>query len=177
MIKEAVFEGGNIMNQEEKEARLAQLQLCLKKRDLLKIREFLTQNLEEAVEDKAFLTQCYDLVKEDPIVFQPHNQELLDYEVSHWTEEEYEQFMINLHKNYSRKRYHLAMELALYFYAQKIAKEKEMEEKLTPKKKKKAKKVKPKRNISIQEKYKLTGVGTTAILLLAMVIQLVMNGE
>ena len=165
------------MNEEEKEARLAQLQLCLKKRDLLKIRELLTQNLKDAVVDKEFLIECYDLVKEDPIVFQPHNQELLDYEVTHWTEEEYEQFMINLHKNYSRKRYHLAMELALYFYAQKVAKEKEMEEKLAPKKKKKAKKAKSKRNIPIQERYKLTGIGITAILLLGMVIELVMNGE
>lgn len=165
------------MNEEEKQTRLAELQLCLKKRNIWRVRELLTQNLQDAVADKEFLVQCYDLVKEDPLIFQPHNQEILDYEVSRWTQEAYEQFVMNLPSNYSRKRYHLAMELALYLYAQKLEKEKEIEEKLAPKKKKKAKKVKPKRNIPIKERYKLTGVGTTAILLLAMVIELMINGE
>lgn len=165
------------MNQEEKEARLAQLQLCLKKRDLLKIRELLTQNLKDAVDDKGFLTECYDLVKEDPIVFQPHNQEILDYEVSNWNIVDYEPLLLHLHKNYSRKRYHLAMELALYFHAREVAKQQEVDDALAPKKKKRPRKVKPKRNIPIKEKHKLTGVGTTFILLLAMMIELIVNGE
>lgn len=165
------------MNQEEKEARLAQLQLCLKKRDLLKIRELLTQNLKDVVDDKEFLTECYDLVKTDPIVFQPHNQEILDYEVTNWNIADYDLLLSNLHKNYSRKRYHLAMELALYFHAKEVAKQQEMEEALAPKKKKRPRKVKPKRNIPIKERHKLTGVGTTFILLLAMMIELIVNGE
>lgn len=165
------------MNQEEKEARLAQLQLCLKKRDLLKIRELLTQNLKDAVDDKEFLTECYDLVKEDPIVFQPHNQEILDYEVSNWNIADYEPLLLHLHKNYSRKRYHLAMELALYFHAREVAKQQEVDDALAPKKKKRPRKVKPKRNIPIKEKHKLTGVGTTFILLLAMMIELIVNGD
>lgn len=165
------------MNQEEKEARLAQLQLCLKKRDLLKIRELLTQNLKDVVDDKEFFTECYDLVKTDPIVFQPHNQEILDYEVTNWTIDDYEPLLSKLHKNYSRKRYYLAMELALYFHAKEVAKQQEMEEALAPKKKKRPRKVKPKRNIPIKERHKLTGVRTTFILLLAMMIELIVNGE
>ena len=83
-------------------------------------------------------------------------------------------------KNFSRKIYHLAMELALYFYEQKHKQEEEeneeeLEIELKPKKKKKPKK--PKRVIPLEQKYTLTGIGTTSLLLIAMIIQSLMSGE
>ena len=53
--------------------------------------------------------------------------------------------------------------------------EEELEIELKPKKKKKPKK--PKRVIPLEQKYTLTGIGTTSLLLIAMIIQLLMSGE
>ena len=96
-----------------------------------------------------------------------------------WDEEMYPNLLADLKKNFSRKRYHLAMELALYFYEQKHQQEEENEEELEielkPKKKKKTKK--PKRVIPLEQKYTLTGIGTTSLLLIVMIIQLLMSGE
>ena len=43
--------------------------------------------------------------------------------------------------------------------------------------KKKKKPKKPKRVIPLEQKYTLTGIGTTSLLLIAMIIQLLMSGE
>ena len=167
------------MTSEEKEARFETLSLSLKKRDIFKARELLTENLNIYSYDKDFLNDCYHLVLGDPLVFQKHNDEMLDYTLTHWDEEVYPNLLADLKKNFSRKRYHLAMELALYFYEQKHQQEEENEEELEielkPKKKKKPKK--PKRVIPLEQKETLTGIGTTSLLLIAMIIQLLMSGE
>ena len=135
--------------------------------------------MREIADDKDFLNDCYHLVLGDSLVFQKHNDEMLDYTLTHWDEEMYPNLLADLKKNFSRKRYHLAMELALYFYEQKHQQEEENEEELEielkPKKKKKTKK--PKRVIPLEQKYTLTGIGTTSLLLIAMIIQLLMSGE
>lgn len=168
-----------MMTSEEKEARFETLSLSLKKRDIFKARELLTENLNIYADDKDFLNDCYHLVLADSLVFQKHNDEMLDYTLTHWDEEMYPNLLADLKKNFSRKRYHLAMELALYFYEQKHQQEEENEEELEielkPKKKKKPKK--PKRVIPLEQKYTLTGIGTTSLLLIAMIIQLLMSGE
>lgn len=174
------MEGGVTMTTEEKEARFEEVVGCLKKRNILRIRELLLDNLRENADDKEFLNDCYQLVLGDSLVFQEHNGEMLDYTLTHWDKEMYPNLLADLKKNFSRKRYHLAMDLALYFYEQKhqqeeAEKEEELEIELKPKKKKKPKK--PKRVIPIEQKYTLTGIGTTSLLLIAMVIQLLMNGE
>ena len=167
------------MTSEEKEARFETLSLSLKKRDIFKARELLTENLNIYADDTDFLNDCYHLVLGDSLVFQKHNDEMLDYTLTHWDEEMYPNLLADLKKNFSRKRYHLAMELALYFYEQKHQQEEENEEELEielkPKKKKKTKK--PKRVIPLEQKYTLTGIGTTSLLLIAMIIQLLMSGE
>ncbi len=174
------MEGGAFMTSEEKEARFEDFVQWLKKRDILKVREVLLNNLLEYADDKAFLNDCYHLVLSDSLVFQKHNEEMLDYKLTHWDEEMYPNLLSNLKKNFSRKRYHLAMDLALYFYEQKHQQEEEeneeeLEIELKPKKKKKPKK--PKRIMPLEEKYTLTGIGTTSALLIVMIIQLLMNGE
>ena len=169
-----------MMTSEEKEARFETLSLSLKKRDIFKARELLTENLNIYADDKDFLNDCYHLALTDSLVFQKHNDEMLDYTPAHWDEEMYPNLLADLKKNFSRKRYHLAMELALYFYEQKHQQEEEenkeeLEIELKPKKKKKPKK--PKRVIPLEQKYTLTGIGTTSLLLIAMIIQLLMSGE
>ena len=167
------------MTREQKEARFEEVVSCLKKRNILRVRELLLHNLRENADDKDFLNDCYHLVLGDSLVFQKHNDEMLDYTLTHWDEEMYPNLLADLKKNFSRKRYHLAMELALYFYEQKHQQEEENEEELEielkPKKKKKPKK--PKRVIPLEQKYTLTGIGTTSLLLIAMIIQLLMSGE
>lgn len=167
------------MTSEEKEARFETLSLSLKKRDIFKARELLTENLNIYADDKDFLNDCYHLVLGDSLVFQKHNDEMLDYTLTHWDGEMYPNLLADLKKNFSRKRYHLAMELALYFYEQKHQQEEENEEELEielkPKKKKKTKK--PKRVIPLEQKYMLTGITTTTMLLVAMVIQLIIESE
>ena len=167
------------MTREQKEARFEEVVSCLKKRNILRVRELLLHNLRENADDKDFLNDCYHLVLGDSLVFQKHNDEMLDYTLTHWDEEMYPNLLADLKKNFSRKRYHLAMELALYFYEQKHQQEEENEEELEielkPKKKKKTKK--PKRVIPLEQKYTLTGIGTTSLLLIAMIIQLLMSGE
>ena len=167
------------MTSEEKEARFETLSLSLKKRDIFKARELLTENLNIYAHDKDFLNDCYHLVLGDSLVFQKHNDEMLDYTLTHWDEEMYPNLLADLKKNFSRKRYHLAMELALYFYEQKHQQEEENEEELEielkPKKKKKTKKTK--RVIPLEQKYMLTGITTTTMLLVAMVIQLIIESE
>ncbi|MDD6759778.1 MAG: hypothetical protein PUD99_00010 [Turicibacter sp.] len=167
------------MTREQKEARFEEVVSCLKKRNILRVRELLLHNLRENADDKDFLNDCYHLVLADSLVFQKHNDEMLDYTLTHWDEEMYPNLLADLKKNFSRKRYHLAMELALYFYEQKHQQEEENEEELEielkPKKKKKPKK--PKRVIPLEQKYTLTGIGTTSLLLIAMIIQLLMSGE
>ena len=168
------------MTSEEKEARFETLSLSLKKRDIFKARELLTENLNIYADDKDFLNDCYHLALTDSLVFQKHNDEMLDYTLNHWDEEMYPNLLADLKKNFSRKRYHLAMELALYFYEQKHQQEEEeneeeLEIELKPKKKKKTKK--PKRVIPLEQKYTLTGIGTMSLLLIAMIIQLLMSGE
>ena len=168
------------MTSEEKEARFETLSLSLKKRDIFKARELLTENLNIYAYDKDFLNDCYHLALTDSLVFQKHNDEMLDYTPAHWSEDMYPNLLTDLKKNFSRKRYHLAMELALYFYEQKHQQEEEeneeeLEIELKPKKKKKPKK--PKRVIPLEQKYTLTGIGTTSLLLIAMIIQLLMSGE
>ena len=169
-----------MMTSEEKEARFETLSLSLKKRDIFKARELLTENLNIYEDDKDFLNDCYHLALTDSLVFQKHNDEMLDYTPAHWSEDMYPNLLTDLKKNFSRKRYHLAMELALYFYEQKHQQEEEenkeeLEIELKPKKKKKPKK--PKRVIPLEQKYTLTGIGTTSFLLIAMIIQLLMSGE
>lgn len=173
------MEGGVTMTTEEKEARFEEVVDCLKKRNILKVRELLLDSLRESADDKDFLNDCYHLVLGDSLVFQKHNDEMLDYTLTHWDEEMYPNLLADLKKNFSRKRYHLAMDLALYFYEQKYQQEEEKEEELEIelKSKKKKKTKKPKHIIQIEQKYKLTGIGTTSLLLIAMVIQLLMNGE
>ena len=167
------------MTTEQKEARFEEVVSCLKKRNILRVRELLLHNLRENADDKDFLNDCYHLVLGDSLVFQKHNDEMLDYTLTHWDEEMYPNLLADLKKNFSRKRYHLAMELALYFYEQKHQQEEENEEELEielkPKKKKKTKK--PKRVIPLEQKYTLTGIGTMSLLLIAMIIQLLMSGE
>ena len=70
------------------------------------------------------------------------------------------------------------MELAIYFHDQKKAQEEnenELEIELKPTKKKRQKK--PKRVIPLEEKYLLTGITTTTMLLIGMVIQLIIESE
>ena len=172
------MEGGLIMTIEEKESRLEEIVNCLKKRNILRVREILISNLLDYPNDKDFLTQCYHLVLGDPIVFQKHNQEMLDYKLQHWDEEQYPTLLKDLKKNYSRRRYHLAMELAIYFAELKQPKdleenEEELEIEIKPVKKKKPKK--PKRIMPPEEKYTLTGIGTTTALLLIMIVQLLIK--
>lgn len=180
VIRIYLQKGGVVMTSEEKEARFEILSLSLKKRDIFKARELLTENLNIYADDKDFLNDCYHLALTDSLVFQNHNDEMLDYTLTHWDEEMYPNLLADLKKNFSRKRYHLAMELALYFYEQKHQQEEEeneeeLEIELKPKKKKKTKK--PKRVIPLEQKYTLTGIGTTSLLLIAMIIQLLMSGE
>ena len=75
------------MTAEEKEARLEEITVFLHRRNLLKVRELLLQNLMECPEDKDFLNDCYHLVLGDPLIFQKHNNEMLDYTITHWEEE------------------------------------------------------------------------------------------
>lgn len=180
VIRIYLQKGGVVMTSEEKEARFETLSLSLKKRDIFKARELLTENLNIYEDDKDFLNDCYHLALTDSLVFQKHNDEMLDYTPAHWSEDMYPNLLTDLKKNFSRKRYHLAMELALYFYEQKHQQEEEeneeeLEIELKPKKKKKPKK--PKRVIPLEQKYTLTGIGTTSLLLIAMIIQLLMSGE
>ncbi|MDO5795345.1 MAG: hypothetical protein Q4Q00_14305 [Turicibacter sp.] len=167
------------MTSEEKEARFETLSLCLKKRDIFKARELLIENLNLYVDDKDFLNDCYHLVLTDSLIFQKHNDEMLDYTPAHWSEDMYPDLLNNLKRNFSRKRYHLAMELAIYFHDQKKAQEEEneneLEIELKPTKKKRQKK--PKRVIPLEEKYLLTGITTTTMLLIGMVIQLIIESE
>ncbi|MDE5978021.1 MAG: hypothetical protein K2G70_06110 [Turicibacter sp.] len=168
------------MTSEEKEARFEEIATCLKKRDLLKIREILLDNLKKYADDKDFLADCYHLSLRDSLIFQEHNLEMLDYVLEHWSEDNYPQLLADLKKNFSRRRYHLAMNLATYFYEQKQPQEEaeendELELELKPVKKKRAKK--PKRILPLEEKYTVTGIGTTSLLLLVMVVQLLLNGE
>ena len=70
------------------------------------------------------------------------------------------------------------MELATYFHNQKIKQDEqdnELEIELKPTKKKKPKK--PKRVIPLQEKYLITGITTTTMLLIGMIIQLIVEHE
>ena len=117
-----------MMTSEEKEARFETLSLSLKKRDIFKARELLTENLNIYADDKDFLNDCYHLALTDSLVFQKHNDEMLDYTPAHWSEDMYPNLLTDLKKNFSRKRYHLAMELALYFYEQKHQQEEEENE-------------------------------------------------
>ena len=165
------------MTREQKEARFEEVVSCLKKRNILRVRELLLHNLRENADDKDFLNDCYHLVLGDSLVFQKHNDEMLDYTLTHWDEEMYPNLLADLKKNFSRKRYHLAMELALYFYEQKHQQEEENEEELEIELKPKKKTKKPKRVIPLEQKYTLTGIGTTSLLLIAMIIQLLMSGE
>ena len=180
VIRIYLQKGGVMMTSEEKEARFETLSLSLKKRDIFKARELLTENLNIYEDDKDFLNDCYHLALTDSLVFQKHNDEMLDYTPAHWSEDMYPNLLTDLKKNFSRKRYHLAMELAIYFHDQKKAQEEEeneeeLEIELKPKKKKKPKK--PKRVIPLEQKYTLTGIGTTSLLLIVMIIQLLMSGE
>ena len=109
------MEGGLIMTIEEKESRLEEIVNCLKKRNILRVREILLSNLLDYPNDKDFLIECYHLALGDSLVFQKHNQEMLDYKLQHWDEEMYPTLLKDLKKNYSRRRYHLAMDLAIYF--------------------------------------------------------------
>lgn len=169
------------MTAEEKEARLEQITVFLHRRNLLKVREMLLQNLMECPEDKDFLNDCYHLVLGDPLIFQKHNDEMLDYTVSHWEEERYLALIDDLKKNFSRKRYHLAMNLALYFYEVKQAHEQEevenQDELEVELKEKKRKPKKPKRILPREQKYLLTGITTSGLLLIGMVVQLILNQE
>lgn len=179
VIRSYLQKGGIVMTSEEKEARFETLSLCLKKRDIFKARELLIENLNSYVDDKDFLNDCYHLVLTDSLIFQKHNDEMLDYTPAHWSEDMYPDLLNNLKRNFSRKRYHLAMELAIYFHDQKKAQEEEneneLEIELKPTKKKRQKK--PKRVIPLEEKYLLTGITTTTMLLIGMVIQLIIESE
>lgn len=178
VIRSYLQKGGIVMTSEEKEARFETLSLCLKKRDIFKARELLIENLNLYVDDKDFLNDCYHLVLTDSLIFQKHNDEMLDYTPAHWSEDMYPDLLNNLKRNFSRKRYHLAMELSIYFHDQKKAQEEnenELEIELKPTKKKRQKK--PKRVISLEEKYLLTGITTTTMLLIGMVIQLIIESE
>lgn len=179
VIRSYLQKGGIVMTSEEKEARFETLSLCLKKRDIFKARELLIENLNLYVDDKDFLNDCYHLVLTDSLIFQKHNDEMLDYTPAHWSEDMYPDLLNNLKRNFSRKRYHLAMELAIYFHDQKKAQEEEneneLEIELKPTKKKRQKK--PKRVIPLEEKYLLTGITTTTMLLIGMVIQLIIESE
>ena len=179
VIRSYLQKGGIVMTSEEKEARFETLSLCLKKRDIFKARELLIENLNLYVDDKDFLNDCYHLVLKDSLIFQKHNDEMLDYTPAHWSEDMYPDLLNNLKRNFSRKRYHLAMELAIYFHDQKKAQEEEneneLEIELKPTKKKRQKK--PKRVIPLEEKYLLTGITTTTMLLIGMVIQLIIESE
>ena len=175
------------MTSEEKEARFETLSLSLKKRDIFKARELLTENLNIYADDKDFLNDCYHLALTDSLVFQKHNDEMLDYTPAHWSEDMYPNLLTDLKKNFSRKRYHLCLDLAIHFYAltqvvEEVEVEEDLEEEDEKSKKKRQKREKKKREHrhhwkNDHEKYMLTGVGTTAILLLGMVIQLMVSGE
>ena len=104
------------MTSEEKEARFETLSLILKKRDIFKARELLTENLNIYEDDKDFLNDCYHLALTDSLVFQKHNDEMLDYTLTHCDEEVYPNLLADLKNNFSRKRYHLAMELSYVYY-------------------------------------------------------------
>ena len=174
------MKGGVYMLEEEKEARLEEMTVFLQRRNLLKVREMLLQNLTTYSEDKEFLTDCYHLVLGDPLIFQKHNGEILDYTVTHWEEERYPTLLADLKKNFSRKRYHLAMNVACYFEEVKqqqaeVEEQEELEVELKEKKKRKPKK--PKRILPREQKYLLTGITTTSLLLIGMVVQLILNQE
>lgn len=170
---------------DEKEAFLEEFKLNIRKRSIFTVRNMLVELLKLYPEDEALINVCYELVKNDSLIFQRHNLELLDYDVRHWSEEGYAKLLKSLGANFSRKRYHLCMDLAIHFYElSQVVEEEEIEleeddEEGNTKKAKKEKKKRVKRHHwkTDQEKYRLTGVGTTAILLLGMVIQLMMNGE
>ncbi len=174
------MKGGVYMLEEEKEARLEEMTVFLQRRNLLKVREMLLQNLTAYSEDKEFLTDCYHLVLGDPLIFQKHNGEILDYTVTHWEEERYPALLADLKKNFSRKRYHLAMNVACYFeelkqQQEEVEEQEELEVELKEKKKRKPKK--PKRILPREQKYLLTGITTTSLLLIGMVVQLILNQE
>lgn len=169
------------MTAEEKEARLEKITVFLHRRNLLKVRELLLQNLMECPEDKDFLNDCYHLVLGDPLIFQKHNNEMLDYTITHWEEERYPLLIADLKKNFSRKRYHLAMNLAIYFFglkqeqeSEEVENQNELEVEL---KEKKRKPKKPKRILPREQKYLLTGITTSSLLLVGMVVQLILNQE
>ena len=166
------------MTSEEKESRFDTLSLYLKKRNLMKGRELLFENLSLYADDKDFLNDCYHLGLKDSLILQKHNDEILDYKLDHWDEERYPDLLADLKRNFSRKRYHLAMELATYFHNKKIKQneqDNELEIELKPTKKKKPKKTK--RVIPLQEKYLITGITTTTMLLIGMIIQLIIEYE
>lgn len=165
---------------EEKEAFLEEFKMNIRKRSIFTVRKMLVDVLTLCPEDADFLMNCYDLVKNDSLIFQRHNYEILDYDVRHWSEDGYAKLKKTLDVNFSRKRYHLCLDLAMHFYELTQVVEEEIEEEVEEEgKAKKVKKKRVKRHHwkNDHEKYMLTGVGTTAILLLGMVIQLIANGE
>lgn len=165
---------------EEKEAFLEEFKLNIRKRSIFTVRNMLVKVLALCPEDEDLLTTCYDLVKNDSLIFQRHNYEILDYDVKHWSEEGYEKLLKSLQVNFSRKRYHLCMDLAIHFYElTQVVEEEVLEEDADEEIPKKVKKKRVHRHYwkNDHEKYMLTGVGTTAILLLSMAIQLIVNGE
>lgn len=172
---------------EEKEAFLNEFKMNIRKRSIFTVRNMLVDILTLCPDDADFLITCYDLVKNDSLIFQRHNYEILDYDVNHWSEEGYAKLKKTLEMNFSRKRYHLCLDLAIHFYeltqvVEEVEVEEELEEEDEKSKKKRQKREKKKREHrhhwkNDHEKYMLTGVGTTAILLLGMVIQLMVSGE
>lgn len=166
----------------EKQSRLEQLKHCLKTRNLHEARALLVSNLIDFPEDKDFLMICYKLAKEDSLIFQKHNHELLDMDVENMNEEVYEDLIENMMRNFSQIRYDLGMQLSLYFYElkQKEAEAMIMEEKEGGVKKKKwrervkfPKRIKKKR--SDRERYTLAGIKMTGFLLICLVVELILD--
>ena len=119
---------------EEKEAFFEEFQMNIRKRSIFTVRNMLVKLLTLCPEDEEFLIQCYDLVKNDSLVFQRHNLEILDYDVRHYSEEGYEKLKKTLGTNFSRKRYHLCMDLAIHFYElTQVVEEEEVDEELEDK--------------------------------------------
>lgn len=171
----------------EKQSRLDQLNHYLKTRNLFRVRELLIENLADFSEDKEFLMVCYNLAKKDLLVFQKHDHELLEPNLAKWSWEDYEKLTGRLKKNFSQMRYYLVMQLSVNFYkirqeeqekllAIEIA-EKENAEQMRQGKWRLKLYKRSKRGRSDKEKHTLLAIRTTLFLLVAMMVQLILEAN
>lgn len=161
---------------------LEELKHCLKTRNLYEARTLLVHTLSAFSGDREFLMICFELAKQDSLIFQKHNQELLDLNLENWNEEQYGELINQLEKNFSMIRYHLGLQLSLYFYGLKqkeIEAALEEEKKVIEKKKKWRERLRfPKRKKKIRsdhERCTLAGIQMTAFLLVWLIVELVLE--